>query len=849
MFPSPISRTPSPPVIFPEISTASSSNASSSDQSSAFASINPIVTRAVQRPTESNWSPIKRLVFPPTNEGLDCHAPLMKGMAPWENIPEFAIITGRNGSGKSQLLDWLHNEITKRPDHHLSADQKNPSIRCVYKTLISFIVDNPSWEYSQEYGIAKIQVIFDFYADQFRQYNEIKKLYLNYVASLESYASSQTESLAFPEVELNEFLKYSRTDKFDTNYANESLPNWDLFIKELQSVRLSQKRLDEPWNKLLSFIKKSSYIFEEPIYPGIKLNDLLEKTKIKLSFLGDWNESKTRIIFPYAKLWDGIKNGEEDRPTHFTRKQANGLEERINMQLLSSGERLVIDIFASQYYYLIRNSSGYHSYFVRPNIILLDEPDRHLDPELCKILMIYLQEIVATDQIQIIMTTHRTDTLAYAPEGSIFTIKREESGVARIEPTSRLNALFRLTPNLRDITNFHIKVYTESLDDATFYEMIYRQLLRFSEHERSKGRLTPDIKPIILSRRFSLSFYSLALTRDSSGGGWTAIPQTIQRDIQAFNNLDRSKVKTFIERGITHPLGLMDADTELDADRIVSFSQRLVDFKEKHKRPNQVIDEKRLEERISFTKRYNLENYLYDPALLFSLLSESEINEWFAWNEEFRDHALACHRVLNVTHIDQESLQNTFDAYFRYFITQFVSIKVINIKNLQNFNSLLPLVEYNKIYGYIKILPVSNAGGKNKVDVAQKLAEDLEVTFAADDSDDVKRDKIVEKLFKAAQRKVTVLTAGTASTCDINYPGFFIYATGHVIESFIQRTFAKDKDADGNTFKKWLVDTKIAGNEKSVALPLDLVEVLRELNTRARAQGNAVIKPEVIKNL
>lgn len=832
----------------------------------------PAATIQQDLPTLPSWRPLQRLNFENVNESL---APSLVGAHSWENIPPFAIITGANGVGKSQLLSHIRASLlplTKEGGHCLlykpSSLIQNASDGSYQESFLDYhelksranleYVDIPDTEIGKTKLIIEIRQIlqetstnktppgrFDKIAwTAWRFANENEGRVLNTITDEEIWQCYVRPSVVSLSSNANVF-----------NLLEDIF--WSYYLNRLNLKRTYASR--EYYATLYSLYeeeypdKKSGmtcdHIRQNPQY----FDNLLDYVVRKNIGIPPWEE--INLLFKHNNL-DlrvdcGPFNSEEQmsdtRIEYIFFRRDN---KTIDSKQLSSGERLILEILTWQYYNSgLSSNSDKKAEVMGINIILLDEPDRHFDPDLCKLFMSCLKHISEKNKIQIIMTTHRTDTLAYAPEGSIFTIKRDENARARIEPTPRLNALFRLTPNLRDITNFHIKVYTESLDDATFYEMIYRQLLRFSEHERRKGRFTPDIKPIILSRRFSLSFYSLALTRDSSGGGWTAIPQTIQRDIQALKNLDRSKVKTLIEREITHPLGLIDADTELDADRIVSFSQRLADFKEKHKRPNQVIDERKLEERISFTKRYNLENYLYDPALLFSLLSESEINEWFAWNKEFRDHALACHRVLKVTHIDQESLQNTFDAYFRYFITQFVSIKVINIKNLQNFNSLLPLVEYNKIYGYIKILPVSNTGGKNKVDVAQKLAEDLEVTFAADDSDDVKRDKIVEKLFKAAQRKVTVLTAGTASTCDINYPGFFIYATGHVIESFIQRTFAKDKDADGNTFKKWLVDTKIAGNEKSVALPLDLVEVLRELNTRARAQGNAVIKPEVIKNL
>lgn len=71
------------------------------------------------------------------------------------------------------------------------------------------------------------------------------------------------------------------------------------------------------------------------------------------------------------------------------------------------------------------------------------------------------------------MTTHRIDTVALAPEDNIFTIiknkNESEKEKYQIEKTHKLVAMFRMSSNLKELINYHIKVYVESRNDSRFY--------------------------------------------------------------------------------------------------------------------------------------------------------------------------------------------------------------------------------------------------------------------------------------------------------------------------------------------------------------------------------------------
>ena len=73
---------------------------------------------------------------------------------------------------------------------------------------------------------------------------------------------------------------------------------------------------------------------------------------------------------------------------------------------LSSGEKFMISLLLLQFDFDRRAAR---------NIILLDEPDRYLDQKLIETLFkIVYEEFCQKHDIQIIMTTHRSDTISFS---------------------------------------------------------------------------------------------------------------------------------------------------------------------------------------------------------------------------------------------------------------------------------------------------------------------------------------------------------------------------------------------------------------------------------------------------
>jgi hypothetical protein len=318
--------------------------------------------------------------------------------------------------------------------------------------------------------------------------------------------------------------------------------------------------------------------------------------------------------------------------------------------------------------------------------MLLDEPDRHLDADLCKVFFeIVYKELVQKD-VQVIMTTHRTDTIAQVPEGNedvgIFSLKNDRDGKVSIKRyDNKLDALFTLTPNLRCLINFHIKVHVESHEDSMFYESANSSLMSYCKIIKEKYSrdntgvphrewiyfdklLQPDQDVSIpqsneyrkfLSQRYQLAFHSVGLTKDGQSGGSSIVLQSVPRDCHASDIRARrwEKQKDKGEFDLINPklmksFGIIDKDYGDNRRKVKGI----------------------LKPRISILNRHSLENYIYDPFIFCSALTKEDFNN-------FKDPVFGeiCSKIqsiisncCNITPAEQELL----NAYFKIILTTII---------------------------------------------------------------------------------------------------------------------------------------------------------------------------------
>lgn len=222
---------------------------------------------------------------------------------------------------------------------------------------------------------------------------------------------------------------------------------------------------------------------------------------------------------------------------------------------LSSGERIIASLVFYSY-----AAADSRFQVTNPTLLLLDEIDAPLHPSMTVALLRSLRDVIVKEQgKKIILATHSPSTVALAPEDSIYVMHSDRT----IEQTSRDGAIRALTagvPVLSISREHRRQVFVESNNDEEFYtnlEVIVR------------GELDPDI---------SLSF--IASGPDKHQGS--------SRVIYLLSKLE--------DEGNDTVFGILDWDTT----------------NEPRKRRLLVLGHQR---------RYAIENYLLDPVLVAAVIN------------------------------------------------------------------------------------------------------------------------------------------------------------------------------------------------------------------------------------
>jgi hypothetical protein len=143
--------------------------------------------------------------------------------------------------------------------------------------------------------------------------------------------------------------------------------------------------------------------------------------------------------------------------------------EPVNIQNLSSGEKVLLQFAISSYQYdeTVVNVK-------RPEVLLLDEMDAPLHPEMVhRWLDVIANGLVAHQGMHCIVTTHSPTTVALAPEAALFEMNDGYSGLRKTSKQAALNKLTFGVPTLSIDYSGRRQVFTESDTDASIYERIY----------------------------------------------------------------------------------------------------------------------------------------------------------------------------------------------------------------------------------------------------------------------------------------------------------------------------------------------------------------------------------------
>jgi len=758
----------------------------------------------------------------------------LAGMKDWPEIPPLAVITGNNGEGKSLLLKYIQQAL-----HSQSADgllQKHEAI----------LIENPTMHFSR--WVSSSGRDPNYYLRKIPDESWLKRI-------AEYFTSKQGQ---LPDDDIEQGIIKSMRKDIETNtlvldekiledirsYAEKYLPlemdkirvsdpvSFLSYIFNMYNLRLEHLKREYQESKyirkLFASYKDTNATKLEEFGIGRNLDleefltQVIEVEEKKEKFLDYFVSLKAGVnpvdevntILELSRFKYRISFSEDSSRSHDYNLRFIKDGSEIYPHTLSSGEKSMMTLLSMLYATNFPSLGNIHGTSNDPfvKLILLDEFDAHFDPNFCKIfLKVVTEEFVVKRGIQVIMATHRPDTVKLAPDDGIFVVQQDREEQREVLNCHKLQAMFRMTKNVREIAGFKCKVYTESTDDASFYEGVYgalgqrcrivREKRQFDVKEaKYQWQITPQLEYRILSERYQMQFHTVS-AHGKEGGGCAAVKKSIERDTNAFASMSQEedmygvKVKmlpagkfVFREPALHHTFGVLDSDFGVDHG----------------------LEKKGLENSIVVTKRHSLDNFIFDPVIICSALSTQEI-EWFVQNSlkgDNKEQALEYLKTIKYK-LDEKSfnsdLQEVISGYFRHLFGTILS----NNRKWQKI-----------INGTI---PQSKEGTQDAR--YQQIIKDISAKMSAQQQE------------LCGEEVVIIIDPENSFT--LKYPKEFLEMRGHDLHDHY---FGNQTNSDGYSMKD-LIISKVSFRGLDF-IPIDLAEVFFSLNQKIRENVRTIIKPD-----
>ncbi|MBF6025112.1 AAA family ATPase [Lysobacter niastensis] len=400
----------------------------------------------------------------------------------WEDIPPFAVLTGPNGSGKTQLLELLAYKLSGT--RHYDAPDINQTR--VEITGIQLKQDEvayvPSrWEFTGaiHIGLAQMQDAKRQLYQQLQQ-NDAHNIQMN-----------------VKRAELLRLLGLSHISQISPEEFATRLPDDFAFMLDSADVTSGLGHVFLAYRMRFAEALEKEGANRDSIRqvlgpaPWDLVNEILRVA-----------EFPYQVVSPMTTKWTDVyqlqlsaQDGKSIRPAD-----------------LSSGEKMLLGIALWLY------NSTHHNRF--PRLFLLDEPDAHLHPSMTRQFLAVLKDVLVERYgVRIILTTHSPSTVALAPPESIFEMVRGTPKIQR--SASKQSAIGLLTAGLVTVSEGSKYVLVEDQLDADFYEAV-RDIL--TDYGPSRDPEAIDLDPTLVFLPASRGQGAARV-----GGGCTVVKQWVSK--------------------------------------------------------------------------------------------------------------------------------------------------------------------------------------------------------------------------------------------------------------------------------------------------------------------------------
>lgn len=364
-------------------------------------------------------------------------------------LPDFCVLTGKNGSGKSHLFEAMANRkttvitIDEKPVNivqYIPFNGLNPNVGadCNYRNLLD--EQKNLWNNIKAYldnhkGVTPTEQ--DFHREIVHNYGvflpQAKELYKRVDGDLNAI----TEEI------VNEFFAIRPQDEhsfFSSQFAS---------IFKLYANRLEKNVYNAFRNKehglSLPVLTKEEFEKKYGPKPWVLINEMMAGAGLSY-----------RVNNPEGQ--------ERDDDFHL---QLSDVDRNIEVQVkdLSTGERVLMSLALAIY--------NTNEDSMRPDILLLDEPDAALHPEFSKVLLKSINDsIVQKAGVKVVISTHSPTTVALSEDSWLYQMEYGQYP-HKVTKKQALNILLKDLEPLRVSVENRRQVFVESRNDVGYYENIY----------------------------------------------------------------------------------------------------------------------------------------------------------------------------------------------------------------------------------------------------------------------------------------------------------------------------------------------------------------------------------------
>ena len=374
----------------------------------------------------------------------------------WEDIPDFVVVTGKNGSGKTQLLELIHHQLGTDQNHKINV-ARNPTLpffgvklnvsnfNCTDKEVIYLPA---TWSLGNLGAInassfsSTINTLHQSIIGTSRNaaYNELSEIVKEKIGKLPNTISIRDVQNNLP---LDHFDYINRIQLHEG--LNEIFLGYHLKSAELRDSGCSPEEIKEklgvaPWVTINNLLNSADFPYEVTKPQG---------------YIGDFNFQLTSKKDPSLV---------------------------IEFNDLSSGEKILISLGIWMF------NTGQAKRL--PKLLLLDEPDAHLHPSVVKDFINVVEKILVNKHgVKVIITTHSPTTVSFSPEYSLFEMSKDEPQIKPLE--SKEYGINLLTEGLVVVKSNSKYVLVEDLDDANYYNAVFSIL-------KNRAEVSPNIDIIFI---------------------------------------------------------------------------------------------------------------------------------------------------------------------------------------------------------------------------------------------------------------------------------------------------------------------------------------------------------------